>query len=289
MRLPHFATALHSLGLASLCLAAPLAAQDGPAQDQNADIVVEGARERDRAAQSQARSITPRDHVISAPIARFQDPVCAGVWGLGEESARLVIDRIMYNAERIGLEVDENEGCSANVIVGFVADPHEEFQGLRDVNHALVSGLDLSERKRVADQTGPAIAWNATMTRTADGQGRSGTTFDSTQIGRTQLGTREDIVASVVFIQRDAIANLDGVAVADYATMRALVKTLPPEEETAFGTVLSLFDQGNATAPDRLTPFDLAYLTSIYSGRANMPSRMALGNVGSLMEEVVVD
>jgi len=286
MRLHSTASKILAAMLAA-AIAAPLAAQD-----TDTSIVVEAERERNRDARSQARAITPRDPAVTAPIARFQDPVCPGVWGLDEESARFIIDRIMYNAQRIGLDVPEEEGCAANVIIAFVPDPHAEFAAMREESHPLVSGIDLWERKRVADQTGPVLAWNTIATLTSDGQSRSGggqPTFESTQIGRTGLATRRDIVSSVVFIQRDAIADKDGVAVADYATMRALVKTRPPEEGTSFGTVLSLFDENNATSPDRLSQFDLAYLTSIYASRANSPSRMALGNVGALMEEVEAD
>ena len=290
MRLPAYAAtpalAASIFAATSLCVTAPLAAQDSEQADQDR-IVVEAERARNSEARRQARDITPRMHSIAAPIARFQDPICPGVWGLDQQSARFINDRIMFNAERVGLETSTEEGCAANVIIAFVADPHGEFQGMRDEGHPLVSGINLWERKRVADQTGPVLAWNSTATRTATGEARSGNppTFESTQIGRTSLAIREDIVSSVVFIQRDAIADKDGVAVADYATMRALATTRPPADGTAFSTVLTLFDPAD-TAPDQLSDFDLAYLTSIYTSRDNAPSRMALGNVGNLMDEV---
>ena len=272
-------------------LTAPAIAQDA-APPEDSTIVVTGEVEREvdeRAVRSQARAITPRGSTIDQPLARFQQPVCAGVWGLASESAQLVIDRIYYNAEAAGMKLDETEGCAANVIVAFVADPHAEFQDMRDADHPLVSGLDFWERKRVADAQGAVVAWNAVTTRTNGGELRSGNppSYETTQMSRLGSATRRDIEVSVMLVATSALANLDGVSVADYATMRMLARTLPPrDDEPAYGTILSLFSNPE-NAPERMTEFDRAYLTSLYSGLDNTPARMALRNVGDIMDRGV--
>lgn len=275
------------LAVALVAGAAPATAQDAP--DNQGNIVVTGETEQPvdgREVRSQARAITPRGSTIGQPLARFQQPICPGVWGMAPESAQLIIDRIYYNAEQIGLELNEKAGCDANVIVAFVADPHEEFTGLRTDDHALVSGLSYWEQKRVSETEGPVLVWNAVSTRTRDGQARSGNppVFDSTSISRTNSGTRRDLELSMVMIASDAIANLDGVAVADYVTMRTLARTNPPRSDAAYGTILALFDNPDG-APDRMSDFDMAYLRSLYAGRANVPASMALGGIDRLMEE----
>ncbi len=285
-----------AIATAMLAWSAVAPAQDSPPQDsspressaEDDTIVVEGQRETEAMeVRRQAQTITPRGAVQGEPLARFQQPICPGVWGLSGESAQIIIDRIYFNAEQIGLELDEEAGCAANVIVAFVPDPQEEFAQLRAVNHDLVAGLSYWERKRIAGQQGPALVWNVVTTRTSDGQTRMGDPpiFDTTQASRLTSGTRRDLELSMVMIASDAIADLDGIAVADYATMRTLARTRPPGEgEAAYGTILSLFDDP-ANAPAQLTDFDRAYLASLYSGRANLPGQYALRNVDDLMED----
>lgn len=281
----------YAAALAALSCAGTVHAQEAE-QAEDSTIIVTGevSREVDEGeVRSQTRAITPRGSIIGQPLARFQQPVCPGVWGLSGESAQLIIDRIYYNAEAAGLALNEDAGCAANVIVAFVPDPHAEFQSLRDARNPLVEGLSYWERKRVAETDGPVLAWNVVSTRTAAGQARTGRppVYDGTEMSRLSSATRRDIESAVVLIDVDAMLALDGIAVADYATMRLLARTRPPRnDEPVYGTILSLFDNP-ADAPERMTDFDRAYLASLYAGRANTPGGMALRNVGDLMEQGV--
>lgn len=270
---------------ASLALPLPLAAQDSPAPPSDEEIVVEGEREpRSWEAREQARDITPRARTGFEPLARFQNPICPGVWGLAPASAQLLIDRIYQNAEQAGVAVNITEGCRANIWVIFVDDPQAEFAKMRRESEFLLDGLDHWELERIEDQDGPAIAWNLTSTRTREGMlpTPGSAQFETTLMSRTNTAVREDIELSVVLIRRDAVADLDVVAVADYATMRALAKTEPPRRDTAYSTALALFDRDSA--PTRLTEFDLAYLQDLYSSRATQPGRQGHGRVAALMD-----
>lgn len=282
--------------IAATALATPALAQDAvtsveqeldPALDGGEDIVVSGERgEIHSQAREQAREITPRTSSIAAPLARMQAPVCPGVFGAELQTAYQIIGRIRSNAERIGHEVIRGEPCAANVIVAFVDDPQDEFEQLRDANHYTVRNLDYWDAKRVREQQGPVMAWNVTATMSRDGISGFGQppTFSSTAISRTELGVRNDIGISVVLISREAIADMDTIAVADYVTMRALAQTRVPEGATQLGTILELFEPGVEAPPYRLTAFDEAYLRSLYRNQANTPSRLALRDVGRLME-----
>lgn len=284
-------------GCAALTLvAAPLSAQDAatPVEDTldaqvegGEDIVVSGELgEMHSQAREQARDITPRGGSVSAPLARMQRPVCPGVFGAETQTAYEIIGRIRSNAERIGHEVIRDEACTANVIVAFVDDPHDEFEQLRSANHYLADGLSYWDAKRVRETEGPVLAWNVTTMRSRDGIASSGNppSFASTAISRTELGVREDIEMAVVMIRRDAIEGLDTIAIADYVTMRALAQTRPPEGATELGTILELFVEDVEAPPFRLTAFDEAYLTSLYRGQANAPRNLALRDIGQLME-----
>ncbi|MFC3101989.1 hypothetical protein [Altererythrobacter lauratis] len=281
-------------GLATLarmaCLAALPLAPQAAAQDRADPIVVEADRQQLEVdggeVRSQARAVTPRGAVLGEPLARFQDPICPGVWGLSAASAQYIIDRIYYNAEAAGIAVDLREGCAANVIVAFVDDPQAEFADMVAGRHQLVNGLSFDERKRVRETRGPVLAWNIVATRTRDGQDRDGRppVFESTEISRLNAGTRRDMLASVIMLDTDLLEDLDGLALADYATMRTLARTRPVEQDAAaYRTVLSLFDDP-VRAPQSLTDFDRAYLASLYSGRANQPGQLALRDIGNRME-----
>jgi hypothetical protein len=229
--------------------------------------------------------------VVGEPLARFTDPICPGVWGLSGESAQYIIDRIYYNAEAAGLELDETAGCGANVIVAFVDDPHGEFADMVAHDHMLVDSLSFDEKKRVSDTAGPVLAWNVVATRTRDGQDRDGRppVFDSTEISRLNAGTRRDMLLAMIMLDTDLLEDLDGLALADYATMRTLARTVPVEEgEATYGTILSLFADP-VNAPQSMTQFDRAYLASLYSGRANLPGNMALRDVDERMEEAAAE
>lgn len=274
----------------ALSSASPLLAQD------QADIVVNSERAQTQVdggdAREQARAITPRGRIVGEPLARFGDPICPGVWGLSSQSAQFIIDRIYFNAEAAGLELDESAGCPANVIVAFVDDPHGEFADMLAHDHHLVAPLSFEERRQLRETTGPVLAWNLVATLTRDGQGRMGDppTFDSTEISRLNASTRREMALSMVMIDTDLLEDLDGLALADYATMRALARTLPLDQGqgSAYGSILSLFSDP-VNAPQAMTDFDRAYLASLYAGRANQPGHMALRDVGERMENAAAE
>lgn len=274
------------LSAAALASGTPLVAQDDP---RDPDITVTGQVEAGEVdpgeVRQQARAITPRGGVINEPLARFQDPVCVGVWGLSGDSASFVIDRIYYNAEQAGIALDDQPGCAANVIVAFVADPKAEFADMVEARHQIVDGLTQDDRNRVTRTEGPVLAWHLVASRTDTGESRNGRppTFESTQTGRLNAGMRRDMVLSVVMIDSDLLSDLDALALADYATMRALARTRPVDQHgNATGTVLALFDDP-VNAPQGLTAFDRAYLASLYDSRADLPGQYALRDIDERM------
>ncbi len=280
---------------APLCAfaALPAQAQDVPDPEggqADSDIVVEGTLEIDGVeARQQAHEVTVQRRTNTTPLARFNQEVCPGVWGLTAENAQAVIDRIYDNAVRAGVQVDQTEGCRANMWLIVVDDPHQTFRQMREDDAFLLDGLDVWERRRILEQQGPAIAWNvATM---GSEEGNESTEGDAivqvTTMSRLNTGMRHNIVISVVLIARSALAGIDAHTLADYATMRLLAQTRPPEEQGQYGTILALFDPDGLAdgAPTRLSDFDMAYLRSLYRGRGTAPSMRAHSSLDELMEE----
>ncbi|MGB3796172.1 MAG: hypothetical protein WA957_07705 [Alteraurantiacibacter sp.] len=274
---------------AAMVAAAPLTAQDAGATDPENEIVVEGSIDVDRAdARDQTRDITPRPTAALEPLARFNKPICPGVWGLAPENAQLVIDRIYDNAEQVGVAVDATENCGANVWVIVVDDPHETFEQLRDDNDFLIRGLGYWERERIEKQDGAALSWNLISIRNRGGleavQGaNSDAVNETTLMTRTNTAIRQDIELSVVLFRRSELATVDALTLADYVTMRGLAKTQEPNEDLAFDTVLGAF--GPARDVTRLSVFDRSYLRALYRSSPTRDARMAMTDVESLMEE----
>lgn len=271
------------------------------------DIVVEGIPDIDGSdARQQARDITHPVDGFAQPLARFQGPICPGVWGMKKENAQAVIDRIYFNAEYVGAPVNIEENCGANVWVIVVDDPAVEFEKLVDKSDSLVRPLTPFERKRVRKQEGPVRAWQLITTRDENGErvatgrevaegfaeakalGTPPPSLPTTNMSRLRLPIREDIEVAIVMVERKALASLDAIALADYATMRSLARTEEPEAEEVgegdvYDTVLSLF--GDDAPNDRLTVFDRAYLRGVYRSGPYRPARMGVASLKPLMEE----
>ena len=258
--------------------------------DDNDDIVVVGERQVTvRELRRQASDITPREGYAGEPLPRMHQEICAGVWGMSPESAQLVIDRIYYNAEMIGLPVIRETDCRPNIIVAVTPDPDAEFAAMRNESHMLVRGLDLWDRKRVdREEDYPVLAYNVVVPFLNDpdlplsrGQG-----VETTMMSRTMTSTGNAIAFSLIMVAKDAVDGMDGVALADYATMRAFVRTREPGNGTTVGTILSVFDDPD-NAPLRLTAFDRAYLAGVYDSRQNRPMHRSMGLIGTRLRQAL--
>ncbi|WP_063612437.1 hypothetical protein [Aurantiacibacter atlanticus] len=215
-----YALAILSVAFAPLSASA----QDGdtPAQDGSDDIVVEGVLDVDGVeVLRQAREITAQRSSTAKPLARFNTPICPGIWGLAPENAQLLVDRI-----------NEDADCRANIWVIFVDDPHASYHQMRIEDAFLMQGVNIWESRRILEQEGPALAWNATILR--NNEGISNSTSDAainqvSSMSRLDTGMRNDIEIAVLLMERSVLARLDAYALADYATMRLLADTRAPE------------------------------------------------------------
>ena len=288
-----FAKRLLILLPAAALAAAPALAQGDEAADSassDSEITVTGMKDvQPVAVHHQARVITPQVDLRTKPLARFHLPVCPGVVGLPKDLAGFVADRIRFNAKRVGLHVAESLDCKPDVIVAFVPDGGSAIRAMNKVNPSLISGLDYYEKRKVLDQTGPARAWSVVRLRSPSGCTlRAGTPNNFADIVNTRLhlNVRSDIELSVVLIDYAAIDGLSATQIADYVTMRGLALTQAPDDQSAYGTILSLFDAGSMP-PGEMTAFDIAYLKSVNSSLDTLSAAHKIGGVyGKMRKEV---
>ncbi len=243
---------------------------------------------------AQAKSITRMGDFYHDPLARFSEPVCPGVLGLPVDAAGIVVDRIRYNAERVGAPVASTTACKANIVVIFTRDGGTEVRRLLKGNGYLFEGLETPEARALRDEAGPVRAWNVTALRNRHGQEESpsfaGPVLSMegnpglppmrvitvpTSDSHLFLASRVDITASVVIIDLGAIDGMPAAQIADYAAMRTLARTRPAQGDSAASTILSLFDR-DVQHPREMTSFDLAYLRSLYEAGSNVPASVRI-------------
>lgn len=286
---------LFCLGALGLVWPSVLLAQEGaqpdPA-DQGNTIVVAGEIERASRAEvhGQALDIAVSGNIFETPLARFEDPLCPGVAGLTAETASLMVDRIRQNAQFVQLAV-QDDGCTPNFIVAFVDDGQTTLTGLMEENPARFQYLSSVEKREML-APGPVHVWTDVQTASRDGMaiGRGRNLVNAPQVGgwmahsRIYTAIRNDILTVMILVDRAAVRDLTLLQLADYATMRGLVRTRPPREASV-PSILSLFQPGSEQA-NGLTDFDRAYLTSVYAWIPNLPAAAHLGRVAAEMREI---
>lgn len=238
------------------------------------------------AVKQQAKTITRMDDFFTAPLAQLQQKICPGVLGLPADIAGIIVDRMRWNAERIGLDVAREGKCQPNILIAFVLNGQAQIAELaRTKGYVFRDVPDQDVREMLAD-LGPVHAWSSTQTKTRDGMpvARNESLFDPPVVevpisdSKIFFATRLDIAQSVVVFDLKAIDGMSVVQLADYATMRAFARTRPAKADAAASTILSLFDK-TAPAPRELTAFDMGYLSAIYKTQGNLPASAKIGAI----------
>jgi hypothetical protein len=173
MRGAVFGPALLVLALTPAALPAQVATSDlvkmRPANPED-DIIVEARPiPRPEAVKKQARQLTRMDNYYSSPLAQFQQRVCPGIIGLPVDMAEYFVDRIRFNAERLGMRTAKLGKCQPNIVVAFVLNGRLEVDALARTRSYVFSSIATWELNAMLADTGPVHAWNSTQTMTRDG------------------------------------------------------------------------------------------------------------------------
>jgi hypothetical protein len=280
-----------SLIFAALAAAAPAAAAQQPQQPPRAEaqqpapgdgeeIVVSGIRERREAIRNFIDALDG-DTRFGDPLARMDVvPICPAAVGLSDARNAEISARIRTVAEAATLKTAP-PGCRPNVLVVFTIDKNAFIAALRR-EHPAYFGGDTAGQMGLRRQRGPVTAWH--VSRRYDRNGEP-VPYDGTQgfytleapegPSRISAQSRPAFIAAVVVIERNAIAGLTPVQVADYAAMRAFTQADEAEfRTTRVSTILTAIEAPmGAAVPNTLTEWDLAYLR----GLADTPSFRAGG------------
>jgi hypothetical protein len=222
--------------------------------------------------QAQEVSRVGRHQLYDEALPRFETPLCPGVFGLREDYAAEIGQRIRANAARLDVKV-ARPGCSPNLFIAFVDDGQELLSKLAKDHAKVFCILNESEQEELLRDGEPVRVWS--HIRTIDLR-RTGA---PTRIWRCRedipsqggragmfLPERRDIVSSLVVFDREEVLGMTTIQLADYATMRGLAHTRPATGGEAMATILALFE-GDRSSPAELTSFDIGYLESLYASR----------------------
>jgi hypothetical protein len=219
------------------------------------------------------------------PLALFQDPVGPGVVGLRVDAAEALVGRIRQNLFELGRRLAPEGDCKPNLVVGILKDGGQFVERMRDDNAWLFAEMSRDDADALLSDPGPARAFLRVRTRTRDGmvvpRRESMTDLPEAAMwmahSKIYTATRNDILSALVLIDKSAVSGLTVTQLADYATFRALARTLPDRVDQRQDSILALFEGGEKAA--MLTEFDRVYLTSLYEGLPNLPAEARMEHI----------
>lgn len=220
----------------------------------------------------------PAAAAMDEPLPRFEDAICPGVVGLPVATAEYIVGRIRQNAEMLGRRMAAPDQCEANLVVAIVPDGQAFLQEMNRSQGYLFVEMTPTERRALLADEGPVHVFSRVFTRTRDGMrvDRRDSLTDHPQAtgwaahSKIYSPVRHDIVHAMVLFDAAAVRGLSITQLADYATVRALMRHAPGPGETGGDSILNLFDAGAAARPAGLTAFDSALLHGLYDGMANL-------------------
>lgn len=290
--------------VAGLAVALSAAAGSQPAAKAGAEdsIVVTGARLTPEEIEKRAEEFVRGLGIASGqtPAARWADPVCPHVSGLGENQARTVEAKMRAIARVSGIKVAGRK-CQANIVVSFAADAAAEVREIARRSRRLAQ-VPPGTRAALLESAAAIRWWYSTDTRTRHNMRARGMPPTFLKVGGQTGGeaipssvpTSQHYDSSVVSTQANrvltsasVIIDADGAAglsldsLASYAALVAFAE-IRNAEFVPPSSILSLFSA--PSAPRELTEQDIAFLRALYRLPLDRPARR---HRGALVREIV--
>jgi hypothetical protein len=263
------------------------------------DVVVTGRREPPRATARRFADAISRP--VNGQLARVRWPICPLVLGVEPALAARIAERLRQVARAAGAPVAA-AGCrDANSTIILSPDPAALVADMRASRPGWLTGVPAAELARLSAPGAPARAWQVTEILNEDGRAQRGSAATSGALAPTQangdvampaapvlqvMGSsilqpsmQQAISAAFVLLDARATVGRSAEQVADYAAMRLLAVTQPPE--SGGDTILTLF--GADSAPAGLTDSDAAYLRALYHSPATERASARLDTIAGKM------
>jgi hypothetical protein len=257
------------------------AAASAPAQERSdSQVVVTGRRDLDQEVSDFVAALTPRSK--SGQLSRFEDEVCPGALGFDPDVRAAIVERMRRVASAAGVRIGA-KSCLPNALLLATRDKKALIETLASRYPAFLVGLSTSEVRRLAESPGPAAAWQILgQPRSADGielpiddsgSGRAvSINRTSRQPSRITHGGRRATAGAVVVIEHAGMDGLSVAQVADYATMRTLLRADPVKLATSKApSILHAVEAPmGSEVPLSLTRWDMGVLRAQYRTRPDL-------------------
>ena len=277
--------------LFALAAASPAFGQSAPQQEDSSDIVVTGTRDMDGQVRDFVGALTkarPGDQ-----LSRFEAAICPTAVGVSPTQKAAIVKRMKRVAGAAGLGIGGAD-CTPNVLLVVTGEKKSFIEALWKQHNYYFGDMSPGDVRRLAREPGPAAAWQVAGAM-IDGDGREITTAKtgdasanrSTRIGsRLNVAARPQFAAAAVVVEMKALEGLTTTQLADYAAMRAFARTDPSKLAGSAPTILKVLETPmGEEVPITITPWDLAFLRSLYAAPANMPASAQRSEIGRRLKE----
>jgi len=235
------------------------------------ELTVEALRDREvlqRKVSAYVSSITVgRRHEA---LARWQSPICPLVAGLPAEKGKLVFIRLSEVIDGSGAELGK-EGCVPNLLVVMTVEPEALLKKWWGKHHNLfnrdrgVGGI----KRTIATPSPVRVFYNACSI--APGLTKTSAKLDAADCGTGTMGSKlvwdvvRMIYSVIIVVDLGKIDSVNIGALSEYIAMKALAQVRMNEESGETATILRLFEEADTQRPQGLSPWDSAFLKSLYA------------------------
>ena len=283
------------LGLAVIAI--PAFAQSPDKSDNT--ITVTGQKLEKKEAKRQSRAFIGQTTTTSfSQYARRNRPVCPRVIGIDQSYAQIVEAKIRAIAKTANVKI-EAPNCAPNMFILFTTDGNGLMAALRKVKPALFASVNIRERPALYNDPLPIRWWHSVELAGSDGDavnteavtagdGLSVEALVSRSYGSGSLINKETVInltGSVVVVDIGKVMGYPLDSIAAYAAMVSFSEVKPEKAHDVLPSILAMFGEGKnpADAPIDLTPFDYAYVSSLYEIPPNRAGNVQKSQIANKM------
>lgn len=260
---------------ASLAFAAgSAAAQTGPGAETGPEIVVTGTADLEGEVRDFVGALTVAQ---SGQLSRFERSICPGAIGLSAVQKEAVAARIRRVAQAANIVVAKGK-CTPNVLLVVTEDKAVFLEAMVKKYPNYFGELSAKDVRELARASGPAAVWHVQGPKVSgdgvelsDGSDELYVHRTTQSSSRITAAARPQFAAAAVVVEAKALDGLTTIQLADYAAMRAFSKGDPSKLPGTAPTILKVLEtQMGEEVPITMTPWDLAFLRSLYQAPANL-------------------
>jgi hypothetical protein len=263
-----------AIGAALALGAGTAAAQTAQPEDTGPEIVVTGNPDLEGEVRDFVGALTVAQ---SGQLSRFERSICPGAIGIPAAQKEAVVARIRGVAQAANIAVAKGK-CTPNVLLVVTRDKAVFLEAMLKKYPNYFGELSPRDVRKLAGAPGPAAVWHvqgpkvsADGVELSDGSDEVYVHRTTNAASRITAAARPQFAAAAVVVEAQALDGLTTIQLADYAAMRAFSKTDPSKLPGTAPTILKVLETAmGEEVPITMTPWDLAFLRSLYQAPANL-------------------